>query len=107
MELETGGRRGVAFYKGPSLPPEVMVRSQLKLWLGAMNESLAMQSQGLVFEVHITTIEHGVVPGWVCCVRTEACPDRSHQTSTVPWERFMGGGGQKGEMKMKSERGRG
>lgn len=96
MELETGGRRGVAFYKGPSLPPEVMVRSQLKLWLGAMNESLAMQSQGLVFEVHITTIEHGVVPGWVCCVRTEACPDRSHQTSTVPWERFMGGGRTKG-----------
>ena len=60
-----------------------------------MNESLAMQSQGLVFEVHITTIEHGVVPGWVCCVRTEACPDRSHQTSTAPGESEGEGGREK------------
>ena len=61
-----------------------------------MNESLAMQSQGLVFEVHITTIEHGVVPGWVCCVRMVACPDRSHQTSTVPREVYWGRGRTKG-----------
>ena len=67
-----------------------------------MNESLAMQSQGLVFEVHITTIEHGVVPGWVCCVRTEACPDRSHQTNTVPRERFIGR--DKGQRRMMEKR---
>lgn len=54
-----------------------------------MNESLAMQRQGMVFVVQIITREHGGVPGWVCCVRTEACPDRTHQTSTVPWKRFI------------------
>ena len=81
--------RAVAFCEWSSPPAGAMKRSQPKLRLRVMNESLDMVRQGLGFVVQIITREHGGVPGWVCCVRTEACPDRSHQTSTVPWERFI------------------
>jgi len=57
------GWRGVTYCEWPALPPGAMVRSYLKLLLRAMAESVAMQWLGLVSMVHITTREHGNVPG--------------------------------------------
>lgn len=61
------GTRDLKEYPVKKTPPEAIVRSQPKLPVRAMSESMAMKWQGSVSMSmsHITTREHGDAPGRV------------------------------------------
>lgn len=64
MELETRGWRCIAYCEWAALPPVAMASSQSKLPLRATSGSITIQQQGSLSRAHITTKEHGDIPGW-------------------------------------------
>lgn len=72
-----------------SLPSGSMVRSQPKLLLSAMSESMAMQQKRLLLMSlpHITTMGHGVVP-WEAASGPTLIFSCCAQFATTHWIRY-------------------
>jgi hypothetical protein len=70
------GREELPIVSGQLCQLGILVRSQPKLPMRVMSEFMGKQWQGSVLMslAHITTREHGEVPGWSSCLGPPGCP---------------------------------